>query len=230
MRILAVLLVGVASVSVAAPSTGAAPVDREVTFVTSDKVKVAATQLGSGATGVVLGYMLGGDRGEWLSFGRRLAADGYMVVVLDFRGHGKTSMRPIANLEREMLAAAAFLKQQGARSVALGGASMGGTAAVKASASGGSADLIAISSPQTYGAYVTDADLRRITVPSLWIVGAGDTDFVRSMRIMAAGVRGQKRFQEFPGTWHGTQFFDSPYSQTFGNLMVEFLRRTVPAQ
>jgi pimeloyl-ACP methyl ester carboxylesterase len=210
------------------PVSAAAVLEREVTFTTSDSLKVSATLVGSGASGVVLGHMLGGDRADWLPFARRLAGGGYAVVALDFRGHGKTPKRPIANLEREMVAAVTFLKQQGAQRVALVGASMGGTAAVKAAALGAAAAVIAISSPQTYGAFVTASDLRRITVPSLWIVGGEDADFVKSMRIMSNGVRGERRFQEFPGSWHGTQFFDSPYAETFRNLMMGFLKRALP--
>jgi pimeloyl-ACP methyl ester carboxylesterase len=230
MGVRALLLAVVVAMGGFAPAAPAASTEREITFKTTDGVTVSATLLGSGASGIVLGHMLGSDRADWLSYARRLAGDGYMALALDFRGHGKSTKRPVANLEREMVAAAAFLKGQGAKRIALVGASMGGTAAVKAAASGAAAALIAISSPQSYGAFVTTADLRRITVPSLWIVGQDDADFVRSMRIMWKGARGPKRFQEFPGAWHGTQFFDAPFAEAFGSLMRGFLRRAMPPE
>jgi pimeloyl-ACP methyl ester carboxylesterase len=246
LAIIAGVVVAVAGVAFAAmvlaqayegtPVSAAAVLEREVTFTTSDSLKVSATLVGSGASGVVLGHMLGGDRADWLPFARRLARDGYAVVALDFRGHGKTPKRPIGNLEREMLAAAGFLKQQGAQRVALVGASMGGTAVVKAAASGRAgasgapAAIIVISSPMRFGAYVTAADLAQLTTPSLWILGKDDADFVAPMRTMYTGARGPKTFHAYPGDWHGTQFFDSPHAADFTRRMLTFLRRHLPAR
>ena len=215
----------------AAPSLDAAPATRAVTFVTTDNVRVAGTVFGSGTVGVVLAHMLGGVQQDWFPFARRLAAEGYMVLAFDFRGHGKTGC-PCGTdfLEREMLAATAILKKEGVRRVVLIGASMGGTAAVKAAATGSAAAIVVISGPMTFGANVTMADLSRITVPSLWILGTNDTDFIKPMRTMHDGAKGPKVFHEYSGSWHGTQFFRSPHRDDFTRRLLSFLKEHVPAR
>ncbi len=211
------------------PRAIAAPAERTVTFVTTDRIRVAGTVFGSGPIGVVLAHMLDGTQRDWAPFARLLAAEGYTALAFDFRGHGKTrGPSGTDNLEREVLAAVGVLKGQGVQRLVLIGASMGGTAAVKAAATGAAAAIVVISSPMTFGANITAGDLGRITVPSLWIVSAGDTDFTRPMRTMHDGVKGPKAFHEYTGSWHGTQFFGSPHRADFTRRMLDFLKQHVP--
>ena len=211
--------------------TSAGPAEREVTFVTSDGIRIAATLFGRGATGVVLAHMRGGSRDNWFPFARSLVREGYAVLTVDFRGHGKSGGPFDSNrLDRDVGAASVFLRGQGAQRVALIGASMGGTASIKVAAAGDAAALAVISSPMDYGAKVTKADLARITIPSLWIASAQDEPYASTVRGMYASVRGVKTLRIYPGGEHGTQLFDSPYRADFTLRLLTFLRTSVPAR
>ncbi len=226
---LAIVLLGVSLVAVAL--TGASPVERAVTFVTSDGIRIAATAFGRGSTGVVLAHMLGGDRSDWTPFARLLAREGYTVLAFDFRGHGKSpGSFDEAVLDRDVRAAAEFLKDQEVTRVALIGASMGGTASIKVAASDRIAALVVISSPMTYGARVTRADLARLVMSSLWIVSEKDQPYATTVRNMYAAAKGEKSLHTYPGSQHGTQLFSSPYSADFTARLLGFLKRSVPPQ
>ncbi len=207
----------------------AAPAEQTVTFVTTDQVRVEGTMVGRGPVGVVFGHMLGGTRRDWFPFARRLSSDGYVTLAFDFRGHGRTrGPSALTHLERDMLAAAAFLKARGVQRVVLVGASMGGTAALKAASMGDAAALVVISSPMAFGADVTSSDLARIAIPTLWIVGRDDADFTRPMRTMYNGVKGPKTLHVYPGAWHGTQFFTSPHGPDVSARIHAFAAKHVP--
>ncbi len=215
----------------AADLAAAAPADREVTFVTSDNVRLTGTAFGSGMAGVVLAHMLGGDRSDWTPFARLVAREGYTVLAFDFRGHGKSpGSFDEAVLDRDVRAAAEFLRSQGIARVALIGASMGGTASIKVSASDGIAALVVISSPMTYGARVTRADLARLAMSSLWIVSEKDQPYATTVRNMYAVAKGEKSLHTYPGSQHGTQLFSSPYSADFTARLLGFLKKSVPPQ
>ncbi len=213
----------------AAVLAAAAPADREVTFVTSDNVRLTGTVSGSGIAGVVLAHMLGGDRSDWTPFARLLAREGYTVLAFDFRGHGKSpGSFDEAVLDRDVRAAAGFLKDQGVTRVALIGASMGGTASIKVAASDRIAALVVISSPMMYGARLTQADLARLTMSSLWIASEKDQPYATTVRNMYAVAKGEKSLHVYPGARHGTQLFSSPYSADFTSRLLGFLKRSVP--
>jgi pimeloyl-ACP methyl ester carboxylesterase len=80
--------------------------------------------LGDGASGVVLAHMSGGSVCQWLPYGAELAGRGYRVLAFDFAGSG-ASPRSRVTQDRQVVAAAAALRADGARSVALVGGSMG---------------------------------------------------------------------------------------------------------
>ncbi|MEP6941227.1 MAG: alpha/beta hydrolase [Rudaea sp.] len=112
---------------------------RGVTFESLDKLgKIKADVYGGGARGVLLAHGGRFDEGSWRAQARALAASGFRVLALRFRGDrlnpdgspsAEGSDEDNAN---DVLAGVAFLRAHGATSIAVVGASLGGDAAARA--------------------------------------------------------------------------------------------------
>jgi pimeloyl-ACP methyl ester carboxylesterase len=119
--------------------TAAATTPDRVSFPTSDGGLVHAHVYGRGDRGVVLAHGARFDKESWETQARVLAAAGFRVVAIDFRGYGKSrgpgQADPMtAPLHLDVLAAVRYLREHGARTVSVVGASMGGAAAADAAA------------------------------------------------------------------------------------------------
>ena len=70
---------------------------RQVTFETPDGGLIHADLYGeTGRHGVVLAHGHGSDRSEWAGQAERLAAEGYAVLAIDFRGVGESRGGPMS--------------------------------------------------------------------------------------------------------------------------------------
>ena len=121
-----------------------------VTFESRDGVTLEGRLFGDGSTGVVLSHMRPADQRSWFAFANRLADEGYLVLTYDFRGYcpggeGGCSQGElqISAIWQDVLGAMDFIRSQGATTVALVGASMGGTASLVAAGQEG-ADVAAV--------------------------------------------------------------------------------------
>ena len=83
----------------------------------SDGDAGAVFVLGSGASGIVLAPQSEGDICQWIAYGRLLAGQGYRVAMFNW---GQPSESALINARQRLI-------DQGARRIALVGASMGGT-------------------------------------------------------------------------------------------------------
>ncbi len=104
----------------------------QVTFATEDGATIYADLYGTGARGVVLAHGGRFDKASWEPQARAFAQAGMRVLAFDFRGYGQS--RGGAENERrlDVLAAVRYLRQTGAQTVAVVGASMGGDYAAEA--------------------------------------------------------------------------------------------------
>ena len=139
---------------------------------------------GEGSTGVVLSHMQPADQRSWFSFANRLADQGYLVLTYDFRGYcpggqGGCSQGElqISAIWQDVLGAMDFVRSEGATTVALVGASMGGTASLVAAGQEGSdvAVVVTLSAPVSIEDLDADAALlQRVDANKLFIAGLGD--------------------------------------------------------
>jgi esterase/lipase len=109
-----------------------------VTFPTPDGGRIYADLYGKGDNGVVLAHGGRFNKESWEKQAGILAAAGFRVLAIDFRGYGKSTgpgqSDPIrAPLQLDLLAAVRYLRTTGARDVSVVGGSMGGSAAADAS-------------------------------------------------------------------------------------------------
>ncbi|MBV8820330.1 MAG: alpha/beta fold hydrolase [Acidobacteriaceae bacterium] len=125
-----VLMVAFASVAALAQET--------VSFATQDGGVVFADRYGRGARGVVLAHGGQFNKESWKPQARALVDAGFHVLAIDFRGYGKShgpGDRDVlsAPLYLDVLAAVRYLRENGAKTVAVVGGSLGGWAAGDAS-------------------------------------------------------------------------------------------------
>jgi dienelactone hydrolase len=129
-RLIAIIVALFLSVAAAAQKT--------VSFPTEDGGEVYADVYGGCDRGIVLAHGGPFNKESWEKQARTLAAGGFRVLALDFRGYGKSrgpgqSDPMSAPLQFDVLAAVRYLRKTGAKSVSVVGGSMGGAAAGDAS-------------------------------------------------------------------------------------------------
>jgi pimeloyl-ACP methyl ester carboxylesterase/quercetin dioxygenase-like cupin family protein len=119
------------------PKGSARSAAHPVFFPTEDGGIIYADEYGKGERAVVLAHGGRFDKESWQTQAVALAAVGFRVVAIDFRGRGR-SMGPgskemmSAPLHLDVLAAVRYLRGTGAKSVSVVGGSMGGGAAADA--------------------------------------------------------------------------------------------------
>jgi pimeloyl-ACP methyl ester carboxylesterase len=169
--------------------------------------------IGDGATGVVLAHQLHSNLCSWLPFAKRLAAAGMRVLAFDFPS--------TSNLDRYVVAAVAELRRQGADSIALAGASMGGTAVLVAAGHASSISRVtSLSGPRVFEDLDAGRAVPRVHVPTLFVAGSEDSPYVDDARAMYRAAKGDKRLLIVPGSDHGTNLLDD---EQVGNQLLAFL-------
>lgn len=114
------------------------PEPRPVSFPTSDGGRIHADLYGRGPRGVVLAHGGRFDKASWRKQADALVAAGFRVLAFDFRGKGQSRAgnHPGSRddgLHLDVLAAIRYLRERGAKTVSVVGASFGGWAAARAS-------------------------------------------------------------------------------------------------
>jgi pimeloyl-ACP methyl ester carboxylesterase len=157
--------------------------------------------LGKGATGVVLAHQLHSNLCSWLPFGERLAAAGMRVLAFDFPS--------TSDLDRYVLAAVAELRRQGAHTIALAGASMGGTAVLVAASHDPTITRVAsLSGLRVFEGLAAGRAVRQVHAPTLFIAAKEDSPYIEDARAMYHAAPGDKRLLVVPGFDHGTDLLD----------------------
>ena len=180
---------------VAAPAAGcggshtpAPPPDEAslaVSFHTEDGVELKGRLFGRAATGVVLAHMFPSDQTSWWDFAEVLAEQGYMALTFDFRGYRESGGdKDIEFMDRDVRAAAGFLREQGATSVFLAGASMGGTASLKVASENGVAGVVSLSAPVDFSGLSVKGV--RVRVPTLLMTAEDNHSAATSLEEMVS--------------------------------------------
>jgi pimeloyl-ACP methyl ester carboxylesterase len=117
---------------------GLAAAQQHISFPSQDGGLVYADIYGRGDRGVVLAHGGRFNKESWDKQARVLAAAGFRVLAIDFRGYGQSrgpgQADPLgAPLHFDVLAAVHYLHKTGAKTVSVVGGSMGGGAAGDAS-------------------------------------------------------------------------------------------------
>jgi len=157
---------------------------------------------------VILLHMFPADQSAWFDVARELQADGWIsALTLDFRGFGASEgSRDVGKIDRDVRAALTFARGRGYRSIALVGASMGGTAAIMVAADDeGVAAVITLSAPVRFRGLDAVAVVDRVAAPLTALAARGDTSAADSLETFAARAGLDERHALlFDGRAHGT--------------------------
>jgi len=176
--------------------------------------------------GVVLAHMgaHGADQTSWTSFAQYAALRGFGVLTFNFR-------EDRSKLDLDVQAAVGFLRNQGYRRIVCLGASMGGTACLKAAVNTDLAGAVVISSLWTTGSgpsggplIVSSEELAQLILPKLFVTTEKDGNGVpATMKAIYAAAPEPKALKVFPGTVHGTDIFATPQGDELRDLLMVFL-------
>jgi pimeloyl-ACP methyl ester carboxylesterase len=185
-------------------------------FRASDGIRLFGIEAGMGPIALVLAHEGGSDLCDWLTYIKTLLRAGIRAFAFDFRGYGESDRPDQGRLElgRDLAAAVARVRADGAKHVFLMGASMGGAAVVQNTAGVRADGLISLSGTRLWPGYGINhpAGVRGLTAPFLYI---GSRDDPRAPRKEALSVfsdvgSSDKRIVLYPGGAHGTTLVDVP--------------------
>jgi WD40 repeat protein len=203
-----------------------------VTFTTIDGITLAGTLFGKGDTAVILAHQgtPGADQRTWHPFANLLAEHGYTALTFDFRGVGQSEGKLLyGNLAMDVSAAVQLLQNRGYQKIICIGASMGGTACIRAAQDHAFVGLVALASTMTAGSgtdslRLTPDDLKNLTQPKLFISANGDHGVVvGDTKRMYELSPNPKNLLLLPGTQHGTNLFDTDAGEKLSAAMLRFI-------
>jgi pimeloyl-ACP methyl ester carboxylesterase len=194
---------------------------------TQDGATLQATLYGQGPHGVVLAHGGRFNKESWDPQARALSDHGFRVIAFDFRGVGQShgpgdSDFFTPNRRYDVLAAARYLKENGATSVSIVGGSLGGGFAADA----------ALDSPGTFDRIVflsatPGGELERLGGRKLFIMARNDIsgDGPRLPGFMAAygKTAPPKQLILLDGSAHAQFLFQSDQSERVMGEILKFL-------
>jgi esterase/lipase len=154
---------------------------RTLRFKTSDGVMLDGAIVGSGPVGAVLIHEFPGPMCGWWPYAAYLSRHGVRALLFDLRCFGESECKTgRGHATTDVAAAMRVLRDDGARSVALVGASMGGAIAVVAGARLDPAAVVDLSGERDTSALTpgiaanAGAAAHDLTAPALFVVARGD--------------------------------------------------------
>lgn len=221
------------------------PVSRKTSIITTDNFVLEGDFFFPNMPnppGLLLLHMLGSHRAAWATFSERAATEGYLVLAIDFRGHGastiqkgrKISYRSFsekdwAALTFDVLAGLDKLVEAGAEpdNLAIAGASLGANLALRTGAYDHRVQAIVMISPGLdYKGYAILPDMESLkTVPTLLLACEGDSYSAASANVLEEAAPGHCELRIYPGSAHGTDILAS--SPSSAEQIVQWLESTM---
>ena len=170
------------------------------------------------------------DASGWAAVAPAFVARGVPALAIDLRGKGRSTGRTADYVPGrpwspvvDVAAAKAFIREQGAREIALVGASLGGHAVIASSFERDNECLVSISAPV---APVPDELSRRVHGRKLYVCAQEDADgaFPNVLASFAA-LAEPKQLAVFGGSGHSRRMFTEPYAGDLLDLVVGFVAK-----
>ena len=226
------------AVALLASSALAAPTTQVVSLKTDDGVTLAGT-LYHGARpgpGIILLHMLARTREDWHAAAERLADAGFVVLAIDFRGHGASDKpegfdpQDLSKLPLDVKAARGFLASRSdvaQGKVGIAGASIGANLAILYAANDPSVKSLVLLSPGIdYRNLRPEAALKKYDArPALMLVSQEDNYSANSGRTFTKAGGGTRDLRILSGAGHGTTMLERQPDQV--GVLVDWFRRTL---
>jgi len=202
----------------------------EVTFTAEDGIKLSGTLFGEGDVAIILAHQgtVGADQTTWQPFARLLAENGFTALTFDFRGVGKSEGKlETPRLIYDVNGAINFLHERGYDRIACVGASMGGTACLRAALDQQLAGLVVFASTMSIGSPTAaqDDELAHLNIPKLFLTASGDHSIVVNnttrMYEVSAEPKALHIFEDM--TEHGTDLFDTDVHDELTDVLLTFI-------
>ena len=200
-----------------------------VHFTTQDHVQLAGALYGNGGTtAIICSHEHPGSKADWSDSAPWLAARGFMVLAYDFRGWGESQGQfDASKADRDVFAAIAFVRSQGAKRVILLGASMGADISLIAAAETQVAGVITLSPEYLFG--LNNNEVRAISIPKLFI-NSVDDGYADDTRQIFQNALPPKELHLYPGSAHGVAIFGTEYGQDLIARIIAFANKYAPLQ
>jgi len=221
----------VACVLAVTAATAWAADGERVQITATDGVQLTGTLYGTRGPGVVLGHMYPADQRSWSGFAAELSGAGYRVLTFDFRGYGESGgSKDIGAIDRDMDGAYRYLVGRKIQPIVLGGASMGGTAALIVAARVRVAGVVTLSAPVAFrGLDAADA-VTRVRASKLFIAAEGDEAASAAAVRLAAIAPEPKATRLCPGAAHGTDLLTGAPAGEVRRAMRDFIATQAPGE
>jgi hypothetical protein len=213
-----------------APSPTATPVPAEpVTFVTADKVTLYGILYGHGTQSIILSNEGDNDPSGWIPIAQQLAARGYLVLGYSYRPQVATTNGLPSQALSDLRAAIAFMQSRHVTGITLLGASLGGLVSIKESTGAKFAALVSLSGLAAFeDVQVTDAELRRISTPKLFVTSDLNDPFTSDTYHMFAVTPQPKEERIYHGRIHGLALFQGTSGSDLLSTLLAFLHTYAP--
>ncbi len=193
-----------------------------ISFETADGARIAADVYGKGPDAVVLAHGAAFDKESWKPLADTLSEQGHRVLAIDFRGYGGSTLgREDKALYQDVLAAVRYLRANGATTVSVVGASMGGGASARAAvaAKPGEIDRLFLLSP------VAIENPEAMKAGRFLYLASRDEPLAPSIQQQYARAPEPKRLVLLDGNAHAQNIFKTDQAARLTALIVEFLDR-----
>ena len=225
------LLIGVLALGLLAGAPAPGP-QQIVSIPAPPGGPIQADLYGWGDRAVVLAHGGRFDKSSWQKQARVLTDAGFRVLAIDFRAAVQARNGPEPPclydetcLAADVLAAVRYLRSEGARTVSIVGASLGGGAAAQASveASDGEIDRIVLLAHMPITA-PEKMKGRKLFIVSRGDLGSGDVPRLAGIRDQYEKAPKPKELVVLEGSAHAQFIFDTPEGDRLMREIVRFLK------
>ncbi|SHE23083.1 alpha/beta hydrolase [methanotrophic endosymbiont of Bathymodiolus puteoserpentis (Logatchev)] len=195
---------------------------KEVVFSTADNASIQADFTLRGPVGVILAHGAVFDKDSWGEIRERLIDKDFTVLAINFRGYGKSTLGSKSGaLYEDILAAVQFLKEQGITQVNILGASMGASAAAKASVASEPKDInrMVLLSP----AFIAEPE--KLQGYLLFIASEEEPSINAIKANFDQAPNNPKRLEILSGREHAQYIFTTKQKSILTHLILAFFRQ-----
>jgi esterase/lipase len=204
---------------------GLEEVDNLDKLTTRDGVKISYNYFDSNSNkGVILLQKKKKNKETWDDFAIKLTQQGYKIIAIDLRGHGKSDLdfksfnsNDYINMALDVEEANNFLREKGANKISIIGASIGANLALNYVTQSDDIQTIILLSPgEDYRGVTTLDKISRFSKPIL-IVSSKEDKYAFESSKRLSELSNNVEFIELEGDEHGTEMLSSNLeNQIFG--------------